>query len=194
MPRGDTFRPIRPVPSNFPRMNPRSFDPREITYLGDLSVSNDKISQVSPRKMKLIGAKVYEAGTQAIPDGLGTWTNVTYDTVAFDQGNLYRAAVPTRLTIPYTGIYLVTAFANFADTPLGQRLSRIRLNGASNLMQYGAASLNTADTPVFVSTTLLLNAGDYIQQQVDQNGGVGDLNLRGGEDDNFFTAIFLGAI
>ena len=191
MPRGEKFGPVRPFGS-FPRLNPKPFDPRESVFIPDLGVDDSKIRSVSPRKMRLIGAKVYDSATQAIADD-AAYHALVFDTEAFDQGDLFASAFNTRLTIPYTGIWLVSAFISYAPNGSGLRRLRLRKNAATVLIEAIYDNLNTVNTTASVAAPFLLTAGDYIEAETRQNS-TGNLNILAGEDDNFFSAIFLGAI
>jgi len=189
VPRGETFRPIRPF-GTWPRLNPRSFDPRENTFIPDLGVDDGKIRQVSPRKMQLIGAKVYRSTNQTITTS--TYTNMDFDVQEFDQGGLWKAGAPSRLTVPYAGIWFVSAHISFNNATGSTRRGNLKVSG-TDAFDVGIGTADNGSTDVMVATPLRLVAGDYVTFQAWHNKG-SDLDVAGGVDRNFLSAVYLGNI
>src|SRR4051812_8000508 len=87
-----------------PNLNPKRFDPNDQTFIPDRSLDTAKIKEISIRRVQVLGAKVYNSANQAIADD-GSYHSLTFDTVAFDQGDLWVAASPAQLTIPFPGVW-----------------------------------------------------------------------------------------
>jgi hypothetical protein len=58
-----------------------------------------------------VAARVYSSYDQAVPLQIagGPVQRVSFDTVSFDTGGMFKPTDPTRLTAPVDGIYLITA-------------------------------------------------------------------------------------
>jgi len=185
------FRPVRPF-GEWPVLEAQPFDTRASTFIPDLSVDDPKIRNVSPTKIDLIGAKVYRTTTQAIPDT--TATAVSFDAEEFDQGDLWLAGAPTKLTLPYSGVYSIVGYAEFeAAANTNERRIYIYSNGASIIRQKYPI-IGAAITVEMIATYVgRFAAGDYLELYVRQDSG-GNLNVNAGSDDNFLSAVFLGSI
>ena len=118
----------------------------------------------------------YQAGAQAIPTGIVTYTSVQFDTELYDLGGMHSTVTNnSRFTVPtnQAGTYIITAAAGFGGNSSGTvRQARILLDGttvvASATPLAPSASLAAILT---VSTTQELNPGEYIELQVIQDTG-----------------------
>lgn len=186
------FRPVRPL-RPFDSTNPIPFDPRTPTFTPLQSIHDDHITDLNSRKIRMFGVKVYNSGTQSIADD-GSYHDVVWDTAEFDQGDLWTSDDSETITIKYAGVWIITGYVAFAADVDGIRRLRLVLNGSTNLQTSMNPSMGAAtETPVFISAPLLFDAGDTIKLQARQNSGAA-LNILGGSDDNFFSAIFQGVI
>ncbi len=174
-----------------PNLNPKAFDPNDQTYIPDRSIDDPKIHHLSVRRIQMLGAKVYNSATQSIASN-SSWHDVTFDTKTYDQGNLWRASDPTKLTIPYAGIWTVSAFISYAADPTDYRQMQI-LAGGTTLIRTVAIAVNGFQTDVFLSSDFKFVAGRVLTVQTRQASG-GALNIQDGEDDNFFSAVYRGPI
>jgi hypothetical protein len=172
-----------------PPLNPVPFDPRISVFIPDRSVSDRHILDVSPRKMRLIGAKIYDSTTQTFTTAVEA--DKEFDTAAFDTAGMFNNTGDV-LTIPYPGIWLVTIYAEFAASAAGRRLARIKLNG-SGALTTNVAAPSAGGGNLTLTTTMLLTAGDTLGMSCLQNSG-GNLDTNSGESNNFLSAVLLGSI
>lgn len=184
------FRPIRPYGA-FPSQQPQPFDPRSNIFIPDRSVHDAQISDVSPRKMRLIGAKVYPSAVQSIADD-GAVHARTFNTVAFDTASMFSNSADT-LTVPFSGIWLISALQEFAANATGRRRMRLLVNGSADLsFNVDAASAGTTILTL-LGVPRLMTAGDTLAFDLLQNSG-GALDANGSEANCFLSAIYQGAI
>ena len=116
------------------------------------------------------------AATQSIPNT--TKTVVTLDTEDDDTANFFDiAGNPTRLSFPYSGIFLVTSTADFASNSTGRRELSVEPNGG------GAGDIGTnlnavsgSNTQLHATQITIKTGSDYYELYVTQNSG-GALNL-----------------
>jgi hypothetical protein len=155
-------------------------------------VDNAKISSVSPRKMQLIGIKVYNAAaTNNIANT--TVTAITFDTVSHSRGFIApTAATFTTFKVPYTGVYILTANVEWA-ADVGGRSVWFYINaaeGEGDSRTNDAASFSAKHAP---STTRLLTAGDTVGLRVRQSSG-GNLAVTAGATTCSLAATYVGTI
>jgi hypothetical protein len=150
---------------------------------------SEHIHNLSARKVRLFGAKVYRSMVQTI--ATATDTNVEFDTEVFDQGDLFRSTANTRLTIGVAGVYSVAGYAEFDANATGDRVLRVLKNGATAFGASGPAPAGTAR--ISGAAALRLAADDYLQLEVRQTSG-GNLDVKAGENSNFLSAILQGTI
>ncbi len=192
MPKARTFRPVRPL-DPFDSSAAIPFDPRTPTFIPAESVASEHVRELNSRKLRLFGAKVYNSATQSIASD-AAFHALTFDVAAWNQGGFWVSGTPTRLRIPFSGVYAITGFMAYAGAALGIRQARILLNGATGLGRYKTATLGAGTgTEVSITTFQRLTAGDYIELEAQQDSGAG-LNIQDGEDDNFFVIDFRGVI
>ena len=174
-----------------PNLNPKPFDPNAQTFVPDNSLDTSKVRELSVTKVKMLGAKVYNSATQSITSNTN-WHTVTFDTNTFDQGNLWRVSDPTKLTIPYAGIWTVSAFLSYEDNTADYRHMQI-LAGATTLIRTVNSAITGFQTDLFLSADFKFVAGRVLTVQTRQQSG-STLNIADGEDDNFFSAVFRGPV
>lgn len=129
---------------------------------------------------------VLRGNTQAIGSGdqggggAGSGTAISWDTEIVDYGGFWAPGNPTRLTVPYTGIYELNVYIEFAPNAVGYRQGWFYEGGDGGVGVYGGLTTAPADANPngalsFVSTATLLTAADYIEVFVKQTAG-GSLN------------------
>lgn len=122
------------------------------------------------------GARVNRNAVQSIPTGVTTdliFNQQIYDTEGYHD----LVTNPERLTIPEDGFYVIDALARWADNTTGDRAVQIVLNGVNSLAISRDEAGNGATRRLHVSTSYLLNAGDYVTCAVFQNSG-GNLDVQ----------------
>jgi hypothetical protein len=113
-----------------------------------------------------VGARVYKAAVQSIPNGVTT--TLTFDSERFDTDGFHSTSSNTeRLTIPagMGGLYMMGGYINFASDNDGVRFSYIAVTGtaASQVAFNSSESVQgdvTRHTPVGMAQ---LSAGDYVE-------------------------------
>ena len=141
---------------------------------------------------KFSGCKVYKSAVQALTTG--AYNYATFDTESYDTDNYHSTSVnTTRLTAPVTAYYRVSWHASFAQGA-GYTDCWFIVNGSTSGRFAGQfCPNNTAGAAVETngSTTLKLNAGDYIELMPYQTSG-GNLNIGAGESGTYFTIEKVG--
>jgi hypothetical protein len=119
----------------------------------------------STSKAPNISARVWASVPQAIPNSAGgpstPETVLRFDRIAFDTAGLFQASAPDRLTIPVTGIYLVSASVRWdpLTSSAGERV--VRIFGGNEVIADQQAT--TPGTPyIAVSGVSRLLAGDTV--------------------------------
>lgn len=185
------FGPLRPYEGEFPSTNPIAPAVRTAAFVPDGSITDPKVAYgISPRKMLLIGAKVYRSTNQSIPDSSAT--EVEYDTEVYDEGGFWTVDFPKRLTAPYDGVYAVTFYADFNSNNVGDRRATVNENGGVTVSLVRTPTTGKA-TAMTLTLTLKLTAGDYVEYALTQTSTAA-LNVQSGEDGNFASMHFLGAL
>lgn len=185
------FRPVRPgINKPWPPFEPAPFDPRISTVIPDNSIEDHHVRSISPRKVKLVGIKVYRSSDLTVADV--TTTAVTYNTTSYRSSFVAPAATFTTVEVPYTGVYLLQAAIEWDANGTNNRVAWFNVNGT----QYEADTrLGTATNPtrVTVFATRRLTAGDDVGVDVRQNTG-GPLDINGGEATNSLSVVLLGSL
>jgi hypothetical protein len=183
------WRPVRPDLGEWPASNPTSQSADTYAFIPDGAVSDSHISDVSATKVRTFGIKVYRSTAQSIPDDVTT--NITMDTVVFNQGFASPGASFTSVAVPRAGLYLIVASSAWATNATGNRRTHIMLNGVAAERDRRATS---GETPVTVTAGRLLDAGDTVGISGHQTSGAA-LNFGGtAEDDSSLTVILLGTV
>lgn len=137
-------------------------------------------------------AKVYKSGNQSIPNAAAT--ALTFDTVAFNNGTLYAAGTPSRLTAPVAGRYVVVGKVQFSVNATGRRGADLMKNGATLLESVQFQPLSGASATAFqVFGIVSLEAGDYLELRAYQDSTAA-LDVNGGNQFNtsFSMCLQLG--
>lgn len=129
------------------------------------------------RLVQTAGAIVRRAAAQAISSA--TDTAVSWDTEDRDDAAFYNGGSPTRLTVPYTGWYTISASTRWSTSAAGDtRFLWFRKNGSFYPAAPAGAGGTTIEGDASLNATLVthLTATDYIEIYIWQATG-GPLNL-----------------
>jgi hypothetical protein len=125
-----------------------------------------------------------------------TQTKVIFDAVDSDGWNCWDVSPnPTRLTVPVTGRYIVTANVAFEAASAGHRAINIFKNNTVELARSDFMPVsNSVDTHSTVTChAVSLTKGDYVELRVWHNRG-SDLDiLDSGDHSPKFSLIYLGS-
>lgn len=119
-----------------------------------------------------IGARVYHNADQTLTTGVTTTLN--FNSERYDIGNLHDTATNnSRLTIPVSGVYQITANVFFALNATGFRAVNLLLNGTTLIghTRQQAVAGGASGTALNISCDYELTAGNYIEVQAFQNSG-----------------------
>lgn len=182
-----SFPPVRPY-RQFPAVNPKTFDPRESIFIPDLSVDDAKIEEMSPRKLRGIGIKVYlAAAAQEITAG-AAGEDITFDGIVFNEGFAPPGATFTTVTIPYAGVYDLQAAIQWeSDSNGNYRKVFFEVNGTE---VEGDLRVPINSTRCTLSATRRLSAGDTVGLHVEHDSTTDPLEMTNGEDNCSLTVIF----
>jgi hypothetical protein len=141
------------------------------------------------------GAQVYaSATTQSIPDS--TFTILNFNTESYDTNTYHdNSTNNSRLTIPTTGYYNLTAYVTFEGNTNGGRIVQIYKNGTTVLTYFsGNYGGFTSDSSFLTTINVNATAGDYFEVRVRQSSGgaLGVLGLNSTQY-SFFQVQSLGA-
>jgi hypothetical protein len=141
------------------------------------------------------GAQVYaSATTQSIADS--TFTILNFNTESYDTNTYHdNSTNNSRLTIPTTGYYNLTAYVTFEGNTNGGRIVQIYKNGTTALTYFsGNYGGFTSDTSFLTTINVNATAGDYFEVRVRQSSGgaLGVLGLNSTQY-SFFQVQSLGA-
>jgi len=118
----------------------------------------------------MASARSYRSTVQSIPNA--TWTDIVASGTRWNDGPMWAAANPSRLTTTASGLHVVGANVGFAGNGTGGRWCRIQANGAA-LWVAGSAHAPDAVGETILSPVTLVNAtaGDYYTAGLHQNSG-----------------------
>jgi len=122
-----------------------------------------------------------------------TDTALSFDKVFVGNSRYFDINSPTKLTIPTSGYYSISACIVYVTNSTGYRKVTFKLNG---LVRRGLSSLTInangtiEDYLNISSSSIYLNEGDYIELYTDQNSG-GDLNIMA-ESETYMTIKYIG--
>ena len=185
--------PVRPY-QQWPVFEAQPFDPRQSTFVPARSIGNSQIASISPRKVRLVGIKIYNAAA-ANSIVTGTDTTVTFDTISFAQDVIPpTGATFTGFRIPYDGVYLLEANIEWASEHLA-RMSWFYLNSVK--IEGDTRSSAAADTAILsrvaLPATRNLMANDLLELRVRQEAGV-NVSINTGQDNCSLAVVYLGTI
>lgn len=131
----------------------------------------------------LPGARVRRTTTgQSIANGNSTM--LTFDTADLNTGGVWNAGQNDRLTAQVAGTYVITAAVLWEHSTIGERRLGLFVNGSiGTKIAYAIEGPDSSGAlQQNVSTVYHLNAGDYVQAQVEQNSGGALLAIVEGND------------
>lgn len=137
-------------------------------------VPNARVTVTPP---SVIAARAGQNAAQSIPNS--AFTTVAFDTKLFDTSpgnNIWVAGNPTVMTVRTAGIYVVTAFVQFASAGGVERIVTLLANGAGMGASAQIAPVIGDNTGVSTSTIWQAAVNDTISINVFQNSG-GALNI-----------------
>lgn len=127
-----------------------------------------------------VGARVYNSANISIPDDVGNFTALTFDTEIYDTDSIHSPTVNTsRLTCQTAGYYHIEGHVTFAAAATGRRAAQITLNGLTFLSTADGPPDAVFGTKCNPSTDYYLNVGDYVELEAIQSSG-SPLNVLGG--------------
>ena len=115
--------------------------------------------------------RVVRSASQSISNTTNTDVAFTAG-AAFDTDTMFSAGSNTRITIQTTGIYVVSAVAQFASSATGVRFMSIGTNAGygGNEMELGASG--GGPTTISVTSAISLTEADYLTLRVYQSSGL----------------------
>lgn len=144
-----------------------------------------------------VSAQVYHTASQTIPDS-GIWTPISFSSTAWDDANFHNNVNNnTRMTVPFTGKYLVST--NVVLSPAnstGVRYISFDINGDESAWGDSGTTANSSGGNARLSSTTVLNltSGSYVRVRVFQNSG-GPLTVLGDTGGNCrFSIAYLGSV
>lgn len=140
-------------------------------------------------EMNTPGVRVYRSTNQSI--GNASWTAVSFSHERFDPQDMWVSGSPTLITIPLTGVYMLTGSVKFAANATGTRYAYIE-NTTGPLNLAGLDMPATSTWVLNLSTVAKLTAGDQVRLIVYQNSG-GSLNIESGAPFSEFAVQYLSA-
>jgi hypothetical protein len=132
--------------------------------------------------------RVTMSGAQTI--GNNAFASLTFNTEDFDTDTMHSTASNTnRITVNTAGIYLIIGSAEWATIAAGRRITRLRVNGATEIAtgETGSAAGGSEFPCTTVATLYKMEKADWVEVRVFQSRG-GDLDVR--SQLTFFTAIW----
>jgi hypothetical protein len=115
-------------------------------------------------------ARVYASGTQSLTTA--TYTALTFDSERFDNASIHSTVTnPTRLTIPTTGVYLVSANVGIAAGAGSVREVWFRVGGSTYISGDVRANQSGKSMQFAVSTIWQFTAAQYVEVVAMQESG-----------------------
>jgi hypothetical protein len=114
----------------------------------------------------------YGTVAQTVPSN--TLTPVVFSAVRWDTASMFNPAQGDRITIPRSGLWAVEGVVAYASNASGIRELYLRANG--NHQARDLRTGNTSNGAHTISSTLKLNAGDFVQLVLYQSGSGGSLD------------------
>jgi hypothetical protein len=115
------------------------------------------------------GASLHRAAAQSIPNN--TSTAVAFDTEDWDTDNYHDPVTNTsRLTIPFTGKYRITAQVALLDSAAGSERTGFLYKNGTTILELTRLGPRTSST-FPVGGEFALAAGDYVELMIFQDSG-----------------------
>ena len=144
-----------------------------------------------------ISAQAYHTVLQTIQNA--AWTSISFSSTVWDDANFHgNTTYDSRMTVPYTGKYLVSANIGVTANATGQRGLSFAINGSGHYGYSDITSNTGVAVPGLITTTLLdLTSGSYVESQIYQDSG-GPLTLLADTGGNAgvcrFSIAYLGIL
>ncbi|MGE0512883.1 MAG: tail fiber domain-containing protein [Hyphomicrobiaceae bacterium] len=126
---------------------------------------------MGPSDTLVTSAKVRRSSSLSLTSG--SWTTVSWNTTDWDNGGMWSAGSPTRLTAPVSGIYLIDGTAAFDSLTSNSRWVRFSVNG-NPTAEYCNRTVDAVQGGYhFVNCDVVvkLDANDYVEMLVLQTQG-----------------------
>lgn len=123
--------------------------------------------------LQTISARVRRSTNQTINDS--TFTAVSFDTVIYDNGGLWDSSIPTKLTAPISGVYMLTASVEWASNTSGDRNTYIVTSTTTPAIDLRRAAAG-GTVQVTIAGLASLSEGEAAELYGWQNRG-GTLNI-----------------
>jgi len=138
------------------------------------------------------GAYIVQGTPQSIPNS--TDTALSFTSAVSDNWNGWTSGLPTRYTVPVSGVYMLSGASCWAGNATGRRYNYLRVNGTTQVP--GSAgdldSPSTNNLVVVSSNTLYaLTAGDYVEVIVNQTSGAALNTNATSAASGFISSMFL---
>lgn len=99
-----------------------------------------------------------------------TWTVATLTTEVLDPSDMHSTTInPSRLTVPYGGVYRITGYVLFATNATGDRGARLYKNGISTGISFYSRPDATGNCSIQFDFAASLVSSDYIQLYIYQS-------------------------
>ncbi|MBN2778649.1 MAG: hypothetical protein JXR36_13470 [Bacteroidales bacterium] len=121
------------------------------------------------------GAEVIRTSTLSVPTSVWTtisWNSQLFDNVPSGYSEMWYSGTPGRVTIQYSGVYLVNAYIRFVANGTGYRAMRITVDAGESVRVFEPNVSGTYDHSLNLTTLNYFAAGSFIQVDLWQNSGV----------------------
>lgn len=124
----------------------------------------------------VLGARVKHSLNQTIADSTGTI--LSFNSEDYDVGSFHDNTINnSRLTVPITGYYKITAQVSWQQDTRGYRTLQIVHSFAGVIVDSTIAPADGKPTSHIVTTDFYMQASEYIQVRVEQTSG-GNLDIQ----------------
>lgn len=150
--------------------------------------STDKVMPIGPYLPAV--CRVLKTANQSLTTGITT--TITWDSEAHDPYAMHNNVTNnSRITVPYSGYYMIEAELSYATHATGIRLIFILVNGTEVARTGIGAIAGTPSVPT-ICVFRYLNANDYVEIQGHQTSG-GSLSVLYTASLSTFGLYYLGA-
>lgn len=152
--------------------------------------STNKVMPIGPYLPAV--CRVVKTTNQSIGNG-GGGAFITWDSEIYDPYTMHNNVTNnSRITVPYSGYYMIEAELVYAANGSGLRMAIICVNGAeTGRTTISNATVNAPTVPT-IAIFRYLNANDYVEVLGWQNSG-GSLNVLYSDTPSTFGLFYLGA-
>lgn len=141
----------------------------------DLRAMKSDIAEVRNASPRLPVIVVVESATQAIASGSAV--DVTFAAATVDTASAWDAGSPALLTVPRSGVYMVSAYVEFDNDTTGEREVRVSTSG-SGIVLAATSQAVVLQWRAAPSAPVIIAEGQTVTLSVRQNTGSSlDLNV-----------------